>query len=140
MLTTVMFASPVNIILSFTLILILSNNASSSQQKEKKTDSIAILTLTTTRNPVGTRKTNIQSVLIEKPYTLTNTYISFNSHLAHFTTYCKRSVARTLLNRAYNIPSNQVFTFTKGHTIDKHAILGNRSRYLAEYEVSSTSI
>ena len=99
----------VNILQSSTPTLTQLMNTSDLQWKKKKTDP-AFLDTMTTRNPDGTIKTSVY-----RKATHTDKYLQFNSH--HPTQH-KRSVARTLLDRAKNIPSTDADKLSEVQHVD----------------------
>ena len=106
----------VNILQSSTPTLTQLMNTSDLQWKKKKTDP-AFLDTMTTRNPDGTIKARVY-----RKATHTDKYLQFNSH--HPSQH-KRSVARTLLDRAKNIPSTDADKLSQvQHLVDALKING----------------
>ena len=114
---TVMSVSLVNILHSSTPILTPSTNTS-NLQKKKKTD----LSHFWTRQP-GTKKTNVY-----RKTTHTDKYLQFNSH--HPSQH-KPSVARTLLDRAKNVPAAETGRLSQvQHVVDALKINGYRDQFI----------
>ena len=91
--------------------------------EEEKDGSIAFLDTMTTRNPDGTIKTRVY-----RKATHTDKYLQFNSH--HPSQH-KRSVARTLLDRAKNIPSTDADRLSEiQHVVDALKINGYTEQFI----------
>ena len=100
--------------------------------EEEKDGSIAFLDTMTTRNPVGTIKTSVY-----RKATHTDKYLQFNSH--HPSQH-KRSVARTLLDRAKNIPSTDPDKSTEiQHVVDALKINGYTDQFIRSCKNTTVS-
>ena len=100
--------------------------------EEEKDRSIAFLDTMTTRNPDGTIKTSVY-----RKATHTDKYLQFNSH--HPSQH-KRSVARTLLDRAKNIPSTDADKLSEvQHVVDALNISGYTDQFIKSCQSTTIS-
>ena len=100
--------------------------------EEEKDGSIAFLDTMNTRNPVGTIKTRVY-----RKATHTDKYLQFNSH--HPSQH-KRSVARTLLDRAKNIPSTDADRLSEiQHVVDALKINGYTEQFIRSCQSTTVS-
>ena len=100
--------------------------------EEEKDGSIAFLDTMTSRNPDGTIKTSVY-----RKATHTDKYLQFNSH--HPTQH-KRSVARTLLDRAKNIPSTDADKLSEvQHVVDALKINGYTDQFIRSCQSTTVS-
>ena len=100
--------------------------------EEEKDGSIAFLDTMTTRNPDGTIKTSVY-----RKATHTDKYLQFNSH--HPSQH-KRSVARTLLDRAKNIPSTDADKLSEvQHVVDALKINGYTDQFIKSCKSTTVS-
>ena len=100
--------------------------------EEEKDGSIAFLDTMTSRNPDGTIKTSVY-----RKATHTDKYLQFNSH--HPTQH-KRSVARTLLDRAKNIPSTDADKLSDvQHVVDALKINGYTDQFIRSCQSTTVS-
>ena len=91
--------------------------------EEEKEGSVAFLDTMKTRNPDGTIKTRVY-----RKATHTDKYLQFNSH--HPSQH-KRSVARTLLDRAKNIPSTDADRLSEiQHVVNALKINGYTEQFI----------
>ena len=91
--------------------------------EEEKGGSIAILDTKTTRNPDGKIKTSVY-----RKATHTDKYLQFNSH--HPSQH-KRSMVRTVLDRAKNIPSTDADKLSEvQHVVDALKINGYTDQFI----------
>ena len=122
----------VNILQSSTPTLTQLMNTSNFQWKKKKTDPSHFLDTMTSRNPDGTIKTSVY-----RKATHTDKYLQFNSH--HPTQH-KRSVARTLLDRAKNIPSTDADKLSEvQHVVDALKINGYTDQFIRSCQSTTVS-
>ena len=100
--------------------------------EEEKDGSIAFLDTMTTRNPDGTVKTSVY-----RKATHTDKYLQFNSQ--HPSQH-KRSVARTLLDRAKNIPSTDADKLSEvQHVVDALKINGYTDQFIRNCQSTTVS-
>ena len=99
---------------------------------EEKDGSIAFLDTMTTRNPDGTMKTSVY-----RKATHTDKYLQFNSH--HPSQH-KRSVARTLFDRAKNIPSTDADKLSEvQHVVDALKINGYTDQFIKSCKTTTVT-
>ena len=100
--------------------------------EEEKDGSITFLDTITTRKPDVTIKTGVY-----KKATHTDKYLQFNSH--HPSQH-KHSVARTLLNRAKNIPSTDADRLSEiQHVVDALKINGYTEQFIRSCQITNVS-
>jgi hypothetical protein len=98
--------------------------------EEENDGSIAFLDTMTTRNPDGTIKTSVY-----RKATHTDKYLDFNSH--HPSQH-KRSVARTLLDRAKEIPSSEADKLSGQRVVDALKVNGYTDQFIKSCQNSTT--